>query len=169
MKLIILFLCMSYTHAIISPRLNCQNNPLVCVGQDFYIDNSTEKCHTNELKIDNVTIWSKRQCDSFMPQTLLDWVKCNPVYDYVPKVYENINCSNVVDGVKSQCIQWKTSEYCELNLWIWILMSVAFASVIGVLLYSCGACQGTREAVINQDGTLWTKILYKNRRKRVFK
>jgi len=159
---------MSYTHAIISPRMNCQNNPLVCVNQDFYIDNSTEKCHTSELKIDNVTIWSKSQCDSFMPHILLDWVKCNPVYKYVPKVYDNINCSNVVANVTSDCIQWKASEYCEANLLIWISMGITFVFFVGILLYSCGVCQGPKEVVINPDGSVYDKFWFKSRKKRVF-
>ena len=160
---------MSYTHAIISPRLNCQNNPTVCVEQDFYIDNSTEKCHSSELKIDNVTIWSKKTCDSFMPHILLEWTRCNPVYNYVPKVYDNVNCTNVGADVKESCIKWKESEYCEINFTIWIVMGIVSIFFIGVVLYSCGVCPGHREIVINDDGSTFEKIWYKPRKKRVYK
>ena len=161
---------MSYTHAIISPRMNCQNNPLVCVNQDFYIDNSTEKCHTSELKIDNVTIWSKSQCDSFMPHILLDWVKCNPVYTYEPKVYDNINCSSVVTSVKSDCIKWKAAEYCEANWLVFITMGITFVFFVGVLIYSCGVCPGTREVIVDDNGDkVETFVGLLPRRKRIFK
>ena len=167
MKLLILFLCIYSTHAIISPRTLCQNNPVACVEQDFYIDNSTDKCHTDDLKINNVTIWAKKQCDSFMPHILLEWVNCKPVYDYVPKVYENINCTNVATNVQHSCIKWKKMEYCEINVTIWIVMAVVVVFFLGILLYSCDVCPGPKEFVINTDGSTYVKKRYKPRKKRV--